>query len=204
MEPNMGKKYSSEFWDLDALLDATQYAELTKCIGLIEHQIESFDDRNDTEYSANFATLVQTSFLMTAIALLEHHLKKICDVVAELRNFEIRTTDMKGANGFESCIAYLRKVLKVPLSDGDLKVIRAVVQVRNACVHQGGYLDVIPAELGKAASHLGKLADGQLEISGPFVQDVCELCRAFVDSVVAAVRAQYSSWEKSKKGRSSK
>jgi|ERR1700733_736553 len=199
----MARKYSSDFWELDALyLDSARYDELSKCISLVEHEIESFDDRNDTEHSSNFGTLIQTSFLMAVVAEMEHQLKKICDVVAEKRNWLIRTTDMRGTNGFDSCITYLKKVLQVPLPESNLKVIRAVVQVRNACVHHGGYLDEIPCDLGDAARHLGKSPDGQIEVTGPFVQDVCGHCQSFIDATVNAVGAQYAQLQKLTKSRS--
>jgi hypothetical protein len=191
----MVKKYSAEFWELDSLADSTQYDQIGHCVALLEHQLESFDERKKTEHSASFETLIQASFLTATVAQMEHNLKKICDVIAEKRNLAIRTTDMKGANGFQSCIAYLGKVLQVPLPEMDLKVIRAVVDLRNCWVHNGGYLAKIPGDLGDLAEHVEMASDGQIKIATPFVQHVCRRCQSFEGVVVRAINAGYAQLE---------
>jgi hypothetical protein len=161
----------------------------------LQNQLESFDERNKTEHSASFETLIQASFLIATVAQMEHNLKKICDVIAEKRNLTIRTTDMKGANGFQSCITFLGKVLQIPLPKMDLKVIRAVVDLRNGWVHNGGYLAKIPNNLGDLAKHVELAPDGQIKIAAPFVQYACRLCQSFEGVVVGAINVGYAQLE---------
>jgi hypothetical protein len=197
----MVRTYSADFWELESIVDSTRYDDIGHCVALLEHQLESFDERNETEHSASFGTIVQSSFLIAAVAQLEHDLKKICDVIAEKRNLIVRTADMKGANGFASCIAYFDKVLQLQLPRNELKVIRGIIELRNSWVHHGGYLDNVPSALGELAQYVDQAADGQLQIAGPFVQNVCRRCQSFEIAVVNAINAGYSALEKEKKKR---
>lgn len=133
----MSRKYNPELWDLDHLLDSTSYSELARCVDFVEDQIVAFDDRNETEFETRFVPLIRVSFLLASVAQMKHHLKKICDVVAQKRNFDFRQADLKGANGFQSCVGYLEKVLQVRLPEADLKVIRSIVELRE-CVGTSG------------------------------------------------------------------
>jgi hypothetical protein len=82
----------------------------------VEHQTDQFDERNETNFSDEFGMLTQAAFLMSAVAQMEHHLKKVCDIISELRNLRVRPADLVGGKGFESCVAYLTKVSQLALS----------------------------------------------------------------------------------------
>jgi hypothetical protein len=191
----MSKKYRPDVWDLDHLLDSTIYEEQARCVDFIEDQIDAFDERNDTELMDRFVPLIRVSFLLACVAKMEHHLKKICDVVAETRNLAIRPTDLRGANGFESCVEYLRKVLQVDLPEKNLKGTRSIVALRNAWVHHGGYMEALPQELGKAAAHIARSPEGQIEfIDENFFREASTTCRTFVDAVVDVLTSQSKHW----------
>jgi hypothetical protein len=192
----MAKKYSPDTWDLDSMLDSTQYDTLRRCVSFVEDQIDAFDDRNQTEFAAEFGTLTQAAFLMITVAQLEHHLKKVCDVVAQMRNLTVRPTDLKGGNGFETCVAYLRKVLQISLPEPELAQVRAVVSIRNAWVHEGGYGESPASDLGPLQNYLGRAADGQIEFSTPFVQEACTLCQSLVRKIEETVQEQTAKWAK--------
>lgn len=195
----MPKKYSPEAWDLDSLLDSTRYESLRRCVSFVEDQVDQFDDRNETEFADEFGDVIQAAFLMSVIAQMEHHLKKICEILAELRNLIVRPTDLRGANGFDSCVAFLRKILQVPLPESELKMIRAVVELRNAWVHQGGYLDQIPEHLGPARRYLQRDTEGKITFCGPFVQRASRACQTFVRQVEVSARGQSGRWARRKK-----
>lgn len=198
----MSKKYDPKMWDLDHLLDSTVYEEQWRCVDFIEFQITEFDERNQSELEATFIPLIRISFLLACVAQMEHHLKKICDVVREMRNFEVRQTDLRGANGFESCIEYLKKVLQVQLPEPELKLTRSIVALRNAWVHQGGYVDTLPQNLGPATGHVGMTAEGQIDfLDEQFFREASTICRGFVELVVHAIEKQSSNWTKPRKGR---
>jgi hypothetical protein len=198
----MSKKYSPDLWDLDHLLDSTIYEEQVRCVNFVEDQIDAFDDRNETELVDRFVPLIRVSFLLACVAQMEHHLKKVCDVVAETRNLVIRPTDLRGANGFESCVEYLRKVLQVKLPERKLKEARAIVALRNAWVHHGGYVDALPVDLGSAAAHVVRSSEGQIDFPDEvFFREAAATCRAFVSSVVEAIGEQSKQWSPGK-GRS--
>jgi hypothetical protein len=192
----MAKKYSPDMWDMDSLLDSTQYDTVLRCVSFVEDQIDAFDDRNQTKFAAEFGTLTQAAFLMITVAQLEHHLKKVCDVVAQMRNLTVRPTDLKGGNGFETCVDYLRKVLQISLPEPELTQVRAVVSIRNAWVHEGGYVESPARDLGQLQNYLDRAADGQLEFSGPFVQEACTLCRSLVQKIEESVQNQTAKWAK--------
>ena len=125
----MSKKYDPEMWDLEHLLDSTSYRALFRCVEFVENQIIEFDDRNKTDFEYEFVPAIRVSFLMALVAQMEHHLKKVCDVVAKKRNLDVQSTDLKGANGFESCVGYLKKVLQVRLPETQLKAVRSIVEL---------------------------------------------------------------------------
>jgi len=170
-------------------------------VEFIENQIVEFDDRNKTDFESEFVPPIRVSFLMALVAQMEHHLKKVCDVVAEKRNLDVRSTDLKGANGFESCVAYLKKVLQVRLPEVDLKVVRSIVELRNAWVHQGGYVDALPRNLGPTAAQVDKTAGGQISFGGGFFQEASRVCESFVEAVVDAITEKSASWQNPKKAR---
>jgi hypothetical protein len=195
----MTKTYKPNVWELETLLDATRYSDIARCVNLVEHQFEGLDDRKETTHAADFGPLIQEAFLMAVVSQMEHHLKKVCDVVAEMRNWKVRMTDIKGANGFESSLVYLKKVLQLRVPDVDERVVRGIVKLRNGCVHAGGYLQTLPDDLGAVAQYVEMTAEGQLRLNSPFVQEACNVCWLFVETVVGAVKDDYSAWKKSKK-----
>jgi hypothetical protein len=83
----------------------------------------------------------------------------------------------------------------------DLKVIRAIVDLRSCWVHNGGYLAKIPSELGDLAEYVEMASDGQILIAAPFVQHLCRRCQSFEGAVISAINAGYSQLEKTKKKR---
>lgn len=191
----MSKKYRPDLWDLDHLLDSTVYEEQARCVDFIEDQVAAFDDRNETDFVGRFVPLIRVSFLLACVAQMEHHLKKICDVVAETRNLVVRSTDLRGANGFESCVEYLRKVLQVQLPEKKLKETRSIVALRNAWVHHGSYVEALPQDLGTAAGHVARNSEGQIDlVDEEFFREASAICSTFVDEVVDVISKQGKRW----------
>ena len=197
----MPKKYTPDWWDFDSMFDATRYAIIARCVDFVEEQVSQFDERNETDFSEDFAPLIQEAFLLILVAQLEHHLKKVCDVIAELRNIKVRSADLKGANGFESCISYSKKVLQIPIPVKNLDQIRSIVKIRNALVHQGGYIDELPKDLGQLDREVKQGSDGRLDFSGAFVEGASTACKALVLKVEEAARSQNEPWSRGKKHR---
>src|SRR5450759_64878 len=185
----MAKRYTPELWDLDSLSDSIRYESLQWCVTFIENQISDFDDRNETNHHETLSPELQRAFLLTVVAHMEHHLKKVCDFLAEKRNFVVRTVDMRGANGFESCVAYLDKVLQIPMPQKGLKNVRGIVNLRNAVVHQGGHLEALPAIDDDVLSHVS-LSGGEIYFASPFVNEASKICRLFVDTILTTVNEQ--------------
>jgi hypothetical protein len=184
------KKYSPDWWRLESVIDSAQYETIARCVRFVEHQIDEFDDRNQTQFSDEYGTLTQAAFLMITVAQMEHHLQKVCDIIAELRKLRVRPADLTGAKGFEQCIAYLTKVLQIALPEKELTQIRAIVRIRNVWVHGGGYLDDVPQDLGPLRAHLGRNKDNQITFPGSFVQEACKLSGSLVQRVEATVQGQ--------------
>ena len=57
------------------------------------------------------------AFLPIMVAQMEHHLNEVCDILAEVRNLKVRTTDLKGENGFEPSVAYLQQFVALDAMD---------------------------------------------------------------------------------------
>jgi hypothetical protein len=184
---------------LESRIDSAHYGTIARCVRFVEDQVTQFDDRNETEFSQEFAPLIQEAFIVIIVAQMEHHLKKVCDILAELRNMSVHTTDLRGANGFESCIAYLKNVLQIPIPDNQLKQVRAIVRIRNALVHQGGYIEGMPADLGALHRHVRQGGDGRLEFPGAFAEEAAAVCKALVVTVEEVARSQSATWAQRKK-----
>jgi len=199
----MPRNYSPDFWELDSLLDSSLYAQLSKCVTFVEDQIGQFDERNETEFEDEFGTLIQAAFIMTVVARMENHLKRICNVIGEARNLRVRFTDLRGANGFESCIAYLKKVLQIDLPS-DLNTVRGIVEIRNKWVHEDGNLPQLPRALGELRNNVKISSNGRIEFTGPFVQEACKVCRAFMLKIEEATQNETRGWVSQKKKRASR
>jgi hypothetical protein len=183
----MSREYDPGLWDLDHFLDSTRYDGMVRCVKFVERQLDEYDDRQRTEVLSEFEPLIRVAFLMALVAQMEHHLKKICEVVAEKRNLAVHPSHLKGADGFEKCVLYLDKVLLARLPEADLRAIRSVVRLRNVWVHEGGYIEELPGNLGPAADHVGKTTEGQICLGDQFFEIAAELCKSFVEAVVGAV-----------------
>lgn len=189
----MTKKFTPSLWDLEHLLESTGYSEAAQCVDFVEQQVIQFDDMENTEFEARFVPQIRVSFLMALISRMEYHLRKVCDVMAEMRNLTVRHSDLKGPNGFDSCVRYLEKVLQVQMPE-ILAEVKSIVDLRNAWVHNGGYVDRLPTRLGAAKAHVRKGTDGQIVLDEYFLGHAAQLCHTFVDAVVNILNQQNAKW----------
>lgn len=176
------------------MVESVAFGQLAFCVSFVEDQVESFDDRNETSLAEEHGQAIQRAFLILVVSQLEHGLKKLCEVLAEVRNLKISQRDLKGSAGFDTCLAYLEKVLQVHISDSECRRVRGIVGIRNALVHEGGFVSGRSAEIDRLSRYLKINAEGQIRLNGPFVQEACESCRAFLEGVVKAVCANHEPW----------
>lgn len=191
----MPKSYDPESWELEMFAAGAIFEELLRCINFVEGQIRDFDDRTGTQHECRYGPSTQIAFLLVCVAQMEAQLKMICEMERRLRNYDVGQNDLRGSNGFDSCIAYLDKVLQIPISADELRNIRAIVSVRNVFVHHDGYVGTLPSNLGSIADHISIDKD-HLVASGSVAQEACVSCRQFVQSVANTIETQHARWRK--------
>ena len=165
------------------------FDELERCINFVEGQIIDFDERNDTEHLLRYGPPTQIAFLLVCVARMETDLKNICDMVKQARNYRVDQKDLKGGNGFESCIIYLDKVLQTPIPEDELAHIRSIVRLRNCFVHEDGNIGELPKNLRLVERHID-VENGNLVALESLAQVACISCKAFVEVVAEAVKGQ--------------
>jgi hypothetical protein len=192
----MPRKLRPEFWELETILRGAMFDELSRCIQFVEDQIVGFDDQEGTEFNYRFGPQTQSAFLIVAVAQMETQLKTICELMKQMRNLKVDLRDLRGSNGFDSCVQYLIKVLQIPIPEEDLARIRSVVALRNALVHEEGYIGELPKNIANEWKSRVALQDGYLVLIGAAAQEACASCKAFVQLIGDTIDRQTAPWRK--------
>lgn len=135
-----------------------------------------------------YPSIHRESLVITIYNFLEAQLNELCGIISECITSKIKLKDLNG-KGIERTLLYLTKIGDFDLSKmgRELPYIKAVNQLRNRIVHNGGYLPDDPSDkLNKFVSRTSALLGnpgGHVSINPDFIGEFIDVLTEFFEKL---------------------